>query len=54
MLMDGSGNRDQAAFRDPNRFDVCRKAEAQHLAFARGIHFCIGSSLARLEGRVRR
>jgi cytochrome P450 len=52
MLMYGSGNRDEAAFSDPARFDICRQAEAQHLAFGRGIHFCVGSSLARLEGRV--
>ena len=47
----GAG-RDPAAFTDPDRFDVRRGNAAQHLAFARGPHFCLGVHLARLEARA--
>ncbi|MXY60356.1 MAG: cytochrome P450 [Chloroflexi bacterium] len=47
----GAANRDPQAFTDPERLDVSRSA-ANHLAFGRGIHYCLGSPLARLEGRV--
>ena len=47
----GAANRDSQAFPDAHRLDVGRSA-ANHLAFGRGIHYCLGSPLARLEGRV--
>ena len=47
----GAANRDPQAFPDADRLDVGRSA-ANHLAFGRGIHYCLGSPLARLEGRV--
>ena len=47
-----SANRDEAVFADPFRFDVERDPNP-HVAFGgRGAHFCLGSSLARLELRV--
>lgn len=47
-----SANRDAAAFRDPDVFDVARTPN-EHVSFgAGGPHFCLGASLARLEARV--
>jgi cytochrome P450 len=46
-----SGNRDEAVFTDPDRFDIHRNP-SNHLAFGSGTHFCLGNSLARLEVRV--
>jgi cytochrome P450 len=46
-----SANRDGAAFVDPYTFDPSRNPNP-HLAFGRGVHFCLGASLARMEIRV--
>ena len=50
-LLTAAGNRDERKFDDPDRQDVTRKID-QHLSLGFGIHFCLGASLARLEGRV--
>lgn len=51
LLLNGSGNRDERAIDEPDRFDV-RRTLAHHLAFGYGLHFCLGAALARIEGRV--
>ncbi len=44
-------NRDPGFFADPDRFDLHRANARQHLAFARGPHFCLGAQLATTEAR---
>jgi cytochrome P450 len=51
LLLTASGNRDERRFPEADRFDIRRKID-HHLAFGYGIHFCLGSALARLEGRI--
>lgn len=47
-----SGNRDDAVFAEPDRFDVGRSPNP-HLSFGRGgPHMCLGAHLARLEVRI--
>jgi cytochrome P450 len=51
VLLIAAANRDASAFADPLTLDPERR-DTGHLAFGGGIHFCLGSPLARLEGRV--
>ena len=51
LLLVGSANRDEDVFPHADRFDIERDTSAM-LSFGRGAHFCLGASLARLEGRV--
>ena len=50
LLLNGSANRDERHFEDPDRFDIHRNSG--HLSFGQGLHFCLGSALARMEARV--
>ncbi|MFE0024429.1 cytochrome P450 [Amycolatopsis sp. NPDC059021] len=47
----GAANRDERVFPDPHTFDPERDPNP-HVTFGRGVHFCIGAPLARLEGRI--
>jgi cytochrome P450 len=47
-----SANRDPDVFDDPDELDIGRADVGAHLAFGYGAHFCLGASLARLEGRI--
>ncbi|MFC6881635.1 MULTISPECIES: cytochrome P450 family protein [Actinomadura] len=55
QLVLGSANRDPRRFPDGDRLDVerpCGAADAQHLAYARGPHYCLGAALANQEAEV--
>jgi vitamin D3 1,25-hydroxylase len=47
----GSADRDDARFPEAAQLRIDRDAGG-HVAFGHGIHFCLGASLARLEGEV--
>ena len=52
MMLIGAANRDHRQFPpDGDVFDIHRESR-QHLAFSVGTHYCLGSALARLEGRI--
>ena len=48
ILLTGSANRDEAAFTNPDVFDIARTGP-RHTSFGHGIHYCIGAELARME-----
>ena len=47
-----STGRDADAFRDPDTFDPGRENAHHNLAFGKGIHYCAGASLGKLEARL--
>lgn len=46
-----SANRDPEQFPEPDSLDITREAN-QHIAFGKGVHYCLGAPLARLEGEI--
>ena len=47
-----AANHDGAVFDDPATFDIRRRNARHHIAFGRGIHFCLGNRLAILEATI--
>jgi cytochrome P450 len=45
-------NRDPRVFEHPERFDVARENAKDHVSFSGGRHYCLGASLARMEGEA--
>ena len=52
VILLGAANRDPKVFEQPDTFDVTRRGAGRHLAFSSGIHYCLGASLAKMEGEV--
>lgn len=52
LLLWGAANRDPAAFDAPATLRLDRANQRGHLAFGKGLHFCVGAALARLEART--
>ena len=52
VIVFASANRDEAIYADADAFDPDRDSLRDHLAFGKGIHFCLGAALSRLEGKV--
>jgi cytochrome P450 len=48
----GAGNHDPSVFSNPHQLDFSRSNSNRHLAFAAGVHYCLGASLAKLETEV--
>ncbi len=47
-----SANRQADVFENPDVFDIHRPEAAQNISFGKGIHFCLGAGLARMEARI--
>lgn len=54
VLLLASANRDPEVFDNPERLDLTRytRPAPVHLSFAKGIHFCLGAALARVEAEI--
>jgi len=47
-----ASGRDESVFPQPERFDVQRANAAKSLAFGKGIHYCLGAALGKLEAQI--
>jgi cytochrome P450 len=49
MVNTASANRDPAVFDEPERLDITRTGAPSTLTFGGGVHYCLGTNLARVE-----
>jgi cytochrome P450 len=47
-----AAGRDEAAFDRPGEFDLHRPDAERHLAFGKGLHYCLGANLGKLEAQI--
>lgn len=47
-----SANRQPDTFAEPNTFDIMRPNANKHISFGKGIHFCLGAGLSKMEARI--
>jgi cytochrome P450 family 144 len=52
LLMWGAANRDPVQFESPNEFRLDRSGAKGHVTLGKGVHFCVGAALARLEAQI--
>src|SRR5262245_23091340 len=52
LLNFAAANRQPDAFAEPDAFDVHRSNAARHISFGKGIHYCLGANLAKLEAQL--
>lgn len=47
-----AAGRDAAVFTQPDQFDFRRADASRHLAFGKGLHYCLGANLGKLEAQI--
>ena len=47
-----AANHQPDVFDDPETFDIHRRGANKHISFGKGIHFCLGAGLSRMEARI--
>jgi cytochrome P450 len=52
MTVLGAANHDPEVFDEPSQLRLDRPNAGRHLAFAGGVHYCLGASLAKLEASI--
>src|SRR3954452_884305 len=52
LLNFAAANRQPDLFEAPDAFDIHRANASRHISFGKGIHYCLGAHLAKVEARV--
>jgi len=47
-----AAGRDEEAFDHPDEFNIHRTGADHHLAFGKGLHYCLGANLGKLEAQI--